>query len=94
MQDGSKSNRHWLQRACTSKLTNGPVLITFVSKEIATVSFVGNGLVPVGDPGSDNSVLWVDRVRLNQTANDADGQCGIDVHNAAQNSVKIECRVT
>jgi hypothetical protein len=75
-----------------TKLPNGRVLISFVSNEIATLSFVGNGLVPVGDPNSDSSVLWVDRVRLNQAANDADGQCGIEVDKAAQNSVKIECR--
>lgn len=72
-----------------SSFNNGRILYTFVTREIAGIGFAGNKLVSAGEK---DTVLWIDRVYVNQTPTAADGQCGIEYSKGNRNQTKVECR--
>jgi hypothetical protein len=71
-----------------TKLDNGRNLVSFPTRDIATIGFAGNAAVRTGE---NSSVLWVDRVYVNQNIQDADGQCSLE-YGKDEKSAKLECR--
>jgi hypothetical protein len=69
-------------------LDNGRNLVNFPTRDIATIGFSGNAVVRTGEK---TSVLWVDRVYVNQSFQDADGQCSLE-YGEDKKSAKLECR--
>jgi hypothetical protein len=63
-------------------------LINIFTRELTTVGFAGNSIVQTGQL---SSVLWIDRVYLNQAPSDADGQCTME-GNSEHALWKAECR--
>src|SRR4051812_3783456 len=62
------------RHAVYSKFRNGRNLIDFTGTVLATIGFAGAKVVSGGD---GETVLWLDRVYLNQKPSEADGQCSL-----------------